>query len=114
MSDIGKLNHEEKVFLAGCLKAMILADGTISRSEITDIDQLFSREGFDDFDSHLGEYEENVKSNEEFWNYAKKISSPASREIILRHLYEISLRDGVPAVEEKKFFDRLKEFWKEQ
>jgi hypothetical protein len=114
MSDIEKLNNEEKIFLAGCIKTMILADGTISPSEITDIDQLFSKEGFKDFDSSLKEYEETVSSNEEFWNYAKKISSPASREIILQHLYEISLRDGIPAIAEKKFFDTLKEFWKEQ
>ncbi|MBN1700129.1 MAG: TerB family tellurite resistance protein [Spirochaetales bacterium] len=112
MSDIEKLNHDEKVFLAGCIKTMVLADGNISPSELTDIDQLSGREGFDDFDSCLNEFEETLSSNEDFREYAQKITSSASREIILKHLDEISLRDGLPAPAEKKFFDKLKELWK--
>ena len=53
MSDLEKLSLDERVFLAGSIKTMILADGNISSSELSDIDDLFKTEGFEDFDECL-------------------------------------------------------------
>jgi hypothetical protein len=32
MAELGQLNHEEKVFLAGCIQAIILAEVTVRAS----------------------------------------------------------------------------------
>ena len=92
---------------------MILADGNISSSELSDIDDLFKIEGFDDFDECLEEFEKNITSNEEFWELATDITSSKSRDIILKYLDEVSLMDGFPDMAEKKFLNQLIESWKE-
>lgn len=113
MSDLGKLSFEERIFLAGSIKTMILADGNISAEELSDIDNLFKMEGFDDFDECLEEFEKRISSNNEYWELAKEITSEKSREIILKYLDEAALKDGFPDIAEKKFFNQLVELWNE-
>ena len=113
MLNTEKLSHEEKVFLAGCIKTMILADGNITSDELSEIDEMYSKEGFDDFDACLKEYEDTIKSNDDFWNCAKKITSAKSQEIILLALDEIALEGGFADPAEKKFYNKLAIFWEE-
>jgi hypothetical protein len=111
MSDLEKLSHDEKVFLAGCVKSLILSDGSISETELSDLDELAEIEGFYDFDECLAEFEEEVKNNDDFFNRAKEITSRATRELILKYLDEISLQNGFPAREERIFLDELVKIW---
>ena len=104
MSEIEKLSLDERIFLAGCVKTMILADGNVTESELSDID---------DITKHLEEFEKQVTSSEDFWELAREITSPKSRDIILKYLDEVSIQDGFPDVAEKKFFNQLVECWKE-
>ena len=113
MSEIEKLSIDERIFLAGSIKTMILADGNISESELSDIEDLFKLEGFDDFDECLEEFEKQVSSNDEYWEMANQITSKEAREIILKYLDEVSLTDGFPDLAEKKFFNKLTEIWEE-
>lgn len=113
MDNIEKLSHEEKIFLAGCIKTMILADGNITSSELSDIDDMYNKEGFDDFDECLQKYEDKIKSNEVFWNLAEKITSIESQEIILEALDEIALEGGFADPAEKIFYNKLVKFWEE-
>ena len=113
MAEIEKLTIDERIFLAGCIKTMILADGNISTSELSDIEDLFKTEGFEDFDECLEEFEKNITSNEEFWELAAEITSPKSRSIIMKYLDEVILIDGFPDMAEKKFFNQLVECFKE-
>jgi len=112
MSDIEKLSFDERVFLAGSIKTMILADGNISGSELTDIDDLQKMEGFDDFDKCLEEFENKVTSNEEYWKYAESITNEKTREIIMKYLDEVSLKDGFPDASERNLFNKLVNLWK--
>jgi uncharacterized tellurite resistance protein B-like protein len=113
MAEIEKLSLDERIFLAGCIKTMIMADGNISESELSDIDDLFRMEGFEDFDECLEEFEKQVISYEDFWELAAEITSSRSRDIILKHLDEVSIQDGFPDMAEKKFLNQLIECWKE-
>ena len=45
MTELGNLSHEEKVFLAGCIRSIILADGTLQPSELDDADRIYKRSG---------------------------------------------------------------------
>ncbi|MBN1411361.1 MAG: hypothetical protein JW969_11000 [Spirochaetales bacterium] len=114
MSDIKKLNHDEKVFLAGCIKYMITVDGKIQDEELTEIPDLFPNVPFDDFESCLNEFELKVKDMDDLWDMAEEIKFETPRDIILRCLYDVALLDGMPAKEEMKFFKELSRVWKDK
>jgi uncharacterized tellurite resistance protein B-like protein len=113
MSELTKLSLDDRIFLAGSIKTMILADGNISASELSDIEDLFKLEGFDDFDECLEEFEKRITTIEEYWEMAAGISDQKVRDIILKYLDEVALMDGFPDTSEKKFFNRLVETWNE-
>lgn len=111
MSDISKLEHTEKVFLAGCIKTMLLADGNISQAEIDDINKLYDVEHFEDFEDCLTEFENNVNDEEAFLNSAKKITNPDTQDIIIGQLFSISIDDGVQSTQEAHVIKKLKSLW---
>ena len=111
MADLSKLDKAAKIFLAGCMKTMMMADGQISQSELKDIDKLYNQEHFTDFEECLEEFENVVKSEDDFWKMAEEIENPETRDIILAHIYEISLEDGIPSAGEKKFYQQLEDSW---
>ena len=111
MADLSILDQNAKMFLAGCMKTMMMADGKISQSELKDIDNLYTEEHFTDFEERLGEFEEKVKDEDAFWQMAGTIKEQDARDIILGHIYDVSLEDGMPSAGEKKFYTQLEEFW---
>ena len=112
MSDIEKLDQNEKILLAGCIKSIILADGKISTSETEDIDKLYTSEHFNDFEECLEKFESKVKSEEDLWTMAKKITNEENQSIILGYIYEFSIQDGYSNRSETQFINKLKDFWK--
>ena len=111
MSDISKLEHNEKVFLAGCIKTLLLSDGNISQAEIDDINKLYNVEHFNDFDECLTEFENNIKDEEGFLNSAKEITNSDTQDIILGQLFSISIDDGVQSTSEAHIVNKLKSLW---
>ena len=65
MSEVDKLNHNERVFLAGCIKTIIMADGDITGIELKDIDNLYKEDNFTDFRECLEEFESIVDTKED-------------------------------------------------
>lgn len=113
MADISKLGEEAKIFLAGCIKTMIMVDGDISQSELRNIDNLYTQENFQDYEICLEKFEEIVENSDDFWKMAGEIKDPDTRDIILNHVYELSLENGIPSEGEKKLYKELEEFWNE-
>ena len=111
MSDITKLEHNEKVFLAGCIKTLLLSDGNISQAEIEDIDKLYDVEHFDDFEECLTEFENKIREEEDFINSAKEITNSDTQDIILSRLFSISIDDGVQNTSEAHIINKLKSIW---
>jgi hypothetical protein len=111
MSDISKLEHNEKVFLAGCVKTMLLSDGNISQAEIDDINKLYNAEHFDDFEECLTEFENKISDEEGFLAAAKEITNPDAQDTILGQLFSISIDDGVQSTSEAHILNKLKDFW---
>ena len=56
MADIKKLDDRERIFLAGCIESMMLADGFSSEAENSDLNSIVSRD-FPDFDMKLQEFD---------------------------------------------------------
>lgn len=111
MTGIQSLANDEKIFLAGAIKTMILADGKVTETELQEIDDLLIKDGFDDFDKRLEEFENKIKNNEDFWKLAESIKSVESQGVILQHLYELSVKEGFPNLGEKRFMADLEDQW---
>ncbi len=84
MFEIRDLTHAEKVFFAGCLRGMILADGYAKDEEIAGLDELRDVSHFDDLDVCLEEFESAVQDDQMFWAMAAAIVRPDARELIFR------------------------------
>ncbi len=112
MSDISNLEHNEKVFLAGCIKTILLADGNISQAETDDINKLYDVEKFNDFEECLNEFESKIKEEEDFLNFAREINNSDTQDIILGQLFSISIDDGVQGTSETHIINKLKSIWK--
>jgi len=111
MPKVSSLNHEEKVFLAGCFKTFILADGNIGEEELEDLDHLYRKLEFQDYEECLSEFEKKVPDQETFYTRAKIITSPEAQTLILQAIYELSLHSGIPTGEEEGIFQKLSKIW---
>jgi hypothetical protein len=111
MSELGKLSREEKVFLAGCIKTVILAHGDIEQPELEDLDRIYRNLDFHDYEQRLSEFEQEVHDKEAFYAAAKKIDNPAAQDIILRVAYELSLQSGIPGDSQENIFENLSKLW---
>lgn len=108
---VGSLTKSERVFLAGCIKTMVLSGGAIENQEMVELDELISRLSFSDFDECLAEFEAGVTSEESFWASADSIKRPAARDVILESVRLIMLHAGIPADTEAGLLRRLEGVW---
>lgn len=108
---IEDLTMDERVFLAGALKVLVLSDGVVDDEEIQGVDALRDVYHFDDMDECLERFEERVSSDEEFDRFAASITRPEARDLILGELDRISLRGGFQDHQEEFFLKNLRALW---
>jgi hypothetical protein len=113
-----KLSHQDKVFLVGCVKTMLLDESEIEMAEIDlqelelqDMERLFGRLGLPDYESYMNEFDEEVRTRESFWAAAAKISNPRARDLILKSVYELMRESGAPSESQQRLFDELRTLW---
>ena len=53
MTDISFMNHDERVFLAGCIETIIVADSNIEENELENLDRTIKELNFKNFDDCL-------------------------------------------------------------
>ena len=111
MLDVRKLERKERVFLAGCIKSMILADGRIEDEELLDVDKIVRTYHFDDYESSLLEFEHEVDREEDFESYARDIQRPEARDIILDVLNEVSVQDGYRDRDQDDLMGEIEKLW---
>lgn len=109
---VTSLTKKERVFLAGCIKSMMLSDGAIENQEILELDELIARLHFSDFDRCLEEFEAQVSSEEQFWAMADSIERPVARDVILESVRMIMLHAGIPVDTETTMIRRLEADWR--
>ena len=119
--ELTDLTWNEKIFFAGSLRAMILADGVIDDEEIAGVDKIRDEDRFDDMDRCLDDFNEQLEARggtlgvhkppEAYWKLAALITGAEAQEFILRKMEAISLRDGYQKEAEVDFFARLRETW---
>jgi hypothetical protein len=116
------LTWDERVFLAGSLRAMILADGVIDDEEIAWIDRLRDEDRFDEMDRCLDEFAARIEARgasletgkpaEVYWQLAAEITRPEAQRVILEKMETISRLGGYQSRAEEDFFRRLRQTWK--
>ena len=106
-----QLTKNERIFLAGCIKSMMLSNGVIENQENVELDDLIVRLKFKDFGDCLEEFESSVKDEEAFWQMASTIERPQVRSIILESLREMILHGGVPGEAGENLLARLRQSW---
>ncbi len=111
METVQGLNQTERMFLAGCMKNLILYDGTIETNEIEGLDDVIDALRFTDFDERLNKFEEQTSTWEEFWEEAAQIKSQESRQFILDVLEEMAVKDALYERAERKLIDDLRAHW---
>ena len=65
MTELSHLSRAEKVFFAGCIREVMLADGSIREAELKDLNRIYGRLGFHGYEECLDEFEE--KASEDFF-----------------------------------------------
>ncbi len=111
MENVNLMDQKEKVFFAGCLKSLILSDGKLDETEITDLYQLTEKLSFDSFETYLETFESRVKTVETFWEMAEKITSNDVQDLIITSLHEIKIKDHIPSYERGKLVNDLEYIW---
>ena len=111
MADVERLSHAEKVFLAGCVKSMILSNSQIDESQIEDMERLFGSLGLPNYEEYLTEFEDSVSGWEDFFSRAEQITRPEARKVILESTYEVLIQDGLLDESEEGLFRKLSALW---
>ena len=118
MADIVSLSMNERIFLAGCIRTVMLSDGGIEETELEDLDTILKRLRFPDYEERLADYEERLAGDEEsfdgedlFYSMAAEIKNPAARDVILSVVYELTLKSGVPDRDQSAIFESLNGIW---
>ncbi len=111
MIGVEHLSHKEKVFLAGCIRAVILSDGAFEDAELKDLDRLEGVLRFDDFEECLDEFEQNIPDQDGFMKEAAAIQNPETQDLILKTVYELSVQNGASEAALEGVFTKLRKLW---
>jgi hypothetical protein len=111
LKEVTSLSKGERIFLAGCLKNMILADGAFDEAELNELDVVLEELEFSDYEECLTEFEDLVTDNESFWEMAETVDDRETQELILEVLFDLSIQKGIEESTEKNFLGRLKQTW---
>jgi hypothetical protein len=114
MPELAYLSHEERVFLAGCIRAVILAAGSFQESELKDLDKIYQKLDFLDYEKCLDEFEEKYPDESSFQSAAQGITRPAAQDLILTTVYDLTIQNGAPEDAQEGIFMRLTKLWEKK
>jgi len=111
MADLSQLSHAEKVLFAGCIQAVMLADGRPRDEEIKDFDRIYRKLSFQDYEECLNEFEQKIPDEPSLLKEAQQVRNPAAQDLILSTLYELTVQYGAPDDAEEALFRKLSRIW---
>ena len=113
MNEIASLTGQEKMFLAGAIKAMLLAGGSPSQEQLDDLDRIVEGLGFTDFDEHLERFEADAPGEADFEFLARNMFHAPAKTLITRILWDLALQKGYANPDQEDLIRNLREWWKE-
>jgi hypothetical protein len=113
MTDVSDLNEQEKVFLAGAIKALILDHGAPTQQELDDLDRIVDQLGFHDFDEHLERFEVEAPEEGDLEYLARNIFHGKAKTLITRILWDLALQKGFASPDDEILIKNIRQWWKE-
>jgi hypothetical protein len=114
MSELDRLSHHERVLLAGCIRAAMIADGAIQEAELSDLDKIYKSLDFHDYEQCLDEYEEKYPDQDSFLKAAAEVTNPAAQDLILKTVYDLVMQSGAPDDAQEGVFMTLSRLWEKR
>lgn len=111
MKDISGFEGLERVFFAGCIKNLIMADRQFDDGELNELENLLDQYNFSDYEEALEEFESTVHDSDSFWEMAENIDNIEAQETMLEILYDISIQKGIENPSEEHLISQLKVIW---
>ncbi len=111
MAELRDLSHDERVLLAGCMRAVMLADGSLQEGELKDLDRIYRRLDFHDYEACLDEFEEKYPDEESVMRAAGKVRNPGAQDLILKTMYELTVQNGAPEDAQESILMKLSRIW---
>ena len=111
MKDISGFEGLERVFFAGCIKILIMADRQFDEAELNELENLLDKYNFSDYEEALEEFEGTVHDSDSFWEMAENIDNIEAQETMLEILYDVSIQKGIENPSEEHLISQLKEIW---
>jgi len=113
LSEVQELNEQEKIFLAGSIKALIMGEGEPDPRTLDDLDRIVKGLGFDDFDEHLERFEKAVVTDDDFEFLARNLFHPGAKTLITRVLWDLALQKGFASPEDEDLIRKIRGWWKD-
>jgi len=114
MTELAHLSHEERVLLAGCIRAEILAAGGFQDAELKDVDKIYRKLNFHDYEECLDEFEEKYPDEDSFRKAAMSVTNPAAQDLILKTVYDLTIQNGAPDDAQEGIFTKLSRLWEKK
>ena len=111
MNDISSFERRDRIFLAGCIKNIIMADRHFDAEELNELDDLLGDMNFPDYEEALEDFESEVQNSETFWKMAETIEKTGVQDLILEVLYDLAIQNGLKEPAENKLIAKLQEIW---
>jgi hypothetical protein len=93
--DIEDLSEDERTALVGLLKAVVLADGTISDEEIGEVDQVVEALGEEEYQRHMDRFEAKFTDLASFQKFLGTIERQDARELIFGTILSGAAGDAI-------------------
>jgi len=93
--DIEDLNEDQRTALVGLLKAVVLADGTISDEEIDEVAEVVEALGEDEYQRHLDRFESKFSDLASFQKFLATIEGQDARELIFGTVLSGAAADAI-------------------
>jgi len=114
MSELKKLSREEKVLLAGSIRAVTVAGGITEDAELRDLDRIYRNLDFEDYEECLDEFEKEYPDEDSFLKAAARVTNPAAQDLILKIVYDLSIQNGAPDDAQEGIFMTLSRLWEKR
>jgi hypothetical protein len=93
--DIEDLTEDQRTALVGLLKAVVLADGTISDEEIDEVAEVVEALGEDEYQRHLDRFEAKFSDLPSFQKFLETIEGQDARELIFGTVLNGAAADAI-------------------
>ncbi len=91
---IKEFSREEKMALIAVTKYIINADGMVTKSEISRINDLAEEKGFEDFQSLFNDVDREILSMEDLKGLIARVTNEKHRKGIVRYALDFSRADA--------------------